>query len=974
MQMIPIQNKPQMPIKQNPLPQAPVASSPLSGYSYMPALPLDQTPPVINEAEKKKPISYLVKENVFQSAASTVKSYGKYAKAFYNAGVKGEGTDYSVGKINDLAIRAGSLGIAGVLATSKLFPFAKGMEFVGLATWFASMAVWPKIMGAPIKAKTGVDINQRYVDSYDRRKSFFEDPQYLPFDLYRHVGMNGKPMSKEDYDKKYKEEYVYLDHIGDKLGIPRDIKNRREAIQDKMRQVAVQGNSLWMLTAGVMTPVLSSLAADALQQPLKDTLEKVKYSKQEKNLHKLNTKLDSLLSRHTTNLSEVMQELDIKIAPEVKGELDSLNKSRLSKPEYAKLKDFMQNRFFGTGFADALDKEMASFVKETDPIVSINPEFKERLKKISADSIKEIVESATKGKTGKALDDVIKQIPKEMLEFKGLDDGSINNIIKATFNHESGNLNLLASNSFKNLFPREIQMALNKNNSLNTMWVKKINAVVNSKTNTYFNECRHYDVDTAKVSRIFDFIETNVRLKDKVSKFEEVTIKNISESITANNWGKLPKKYFKVLGFSPAETAEIATTSSVHSVKIISRKLDSIAVDPVKFEEVIKTMSKLASEAVTKEEKAVIALIGTKDTPGVLTKIKKLMESVASSNFDKSVDYPLSTYYQNKIKSVKYKLRNTTDSFLRPIKALDIHRVITKKVRDLFGHTEAEYNAKILADQSKWEYYPFHHKNYEDAKLFFTRYLKEIALEKNDINNWATKFETAIPGAKTGINHSKALVSFVANTMFDELSPMTTRHIDPNFVKRIDQNNAIMRGRFLGLSHRLWKEMAESKPLWNVVEDLFVNRNVATYDTLMAVVEEAKGEVDSGRLHDCKLKLDAIKNAIKNGVQYPKAALDEDIAAIADTLNFKVKNKFFNAYNLPNKNNAKMSGKNIVEFLKGAAEDIRSRSKWTKLVYGLLIGTTAVSAIVISQIGKKNYFNKDIYEKKAAQGVNSDNK
>lgn len=972
--MIPIQNKPQQPIKQSPLPQAPVASTPVSGYSYMPALPLDQTPPVISEAEKKKPISYLVRENVFQSAASTVKSYGKYAKAFYNAGVKGEGTDYSVGKVNDLAIRAGSLGIAGVLATSKLFPFAKGMEFVGLATWFASMAVWPKIMGAPIKAKTGVDINQRYVDSYDRRKSFFEDPQYLPFDLYRYVGMDGKPMSKEDYNKKYKEEYVYLNHIGDKLGIPRDIKNRNEAIQDKMRQVATQGNSLWMLTAGVMTPVLSSLAADALQQPLKDTMEKVKYSKQEKSLNQLNTKLDSLLSKHTTNLSEVMQELDIKIAPEVKAELDSLNKSRLSKPEFAKLKDFMHNRFFGTGFYDAFQDEMKTFVQETDPIVSISPEFKERLKKISSDSIKEIVESATKGKTGKALEDAIKEIPKELLDFKGLDDGSINNIIKATFKHETGDLNVLASNSLKNLFPREMAMVLNKNNSLNTKWVQKINAAVNSKTEAYFNECRHYDLDTAKVTRLFDFIETNVRLKDKVSKFEEVTIKNISESMTANNWGKLPKKYFKVLGFSQAEMAEIATTSSVKSVKIISRKFEEIATDPVQFEQVIKTMSKFASEAVTKEEKAVIALVGTKNAPGVLTKIKKVMESVAWNNFSKDINQPLSIYYQNKIKSVKYKLRNTTDSFVKPIKALDIYRVIPKKVMDLFGHTEAEYKAKILADQAKWDYYPFHHKSYEDAKRIFTKYLKEITLEKNDINNWSTKFEAAMPGAKTGINHSKALVSFVSNTMFDELSPMTTRHIDPNFVKKIDQNNTVMRGRFAGLANRLWTEMTESRPLWSVVEDLFVHRKVENYDTLMAVVEELKGEGDGGRLHDCKLKLEAIKDAIKNGIHYPKAALDADIAAVADTLNFKVKNTFFDQYNLPTKNNAKLSGKNIVEFLRGAAEDTRSRNKWSKLVYGLLIGTTALSAIVISQIGKKNYFNKDIYEKKTAQGVNSDNK
>lgn len=65
-----------------------------------------------------------------------------------------------------------------------------------------------------------------------------------------------------------------------------------------------------------------------------------------------------------------------------------------------------------------------------------------------------------------------------------------------------------------------------------------------------------------------------------------------------------------------------------------------------------------------------------------------------------------------------------------------------------------------------------------------------------------------------------------------------------------------------------------------------------------------------------------------------------------------------------------MSGKNVTEFLKNAAEETRARNKWTKLAYGLLIGTTALSAIAITMMGKKNYFNKNIYEKKdVPQGV-----
>ena len=171
-------------------------------YTYIPAKPLGDphNRPIGVRPQSSK--ARLVHENFFQSIGSTIKSYGDYAKYFYNAAFKGEGKDYNVGKINDLSIRAGSLGIAAVLATSKMFPFAKGMEFVGLGTWFASMAIWPHILGAPIKALYGVNINKEYIDSEGRRKYVYEDNQYRPMDIYRYADLNGKPLSPEEYYQK----------------------------------------------------------------------------------------------------------------------------------------------------------------------------------------------------------------------------------------------------------------------------------------------------------------------------------------------------------------------------------------------------------------------------------------------------------------------------------------------------------------------------------------------------------------------------------------------------------------------------------------------------------------------------------------------------------------------------------------------------------------------------------------------------
>ena len=70
------------------------------------------------------------------------------------------------------------------------------------------------------------------------KKRFFEDPQYLPWDLWN--------------SKK-------IDKIGDKLHVSKDIPNRSDETKKKMKQIATQSNTLWMMTAGFATPLMASL-------------------------------------------------------------------------------------------------------------------------------------------------------------------------------------------------------------------------------------------------------------------------------------------------------------------------------------------------------------------------------------------------------------------------------------------------------------------------------------------------------------------------------------------------------------------------------------------------------------------------------------------------------------------------------------------------------------------------------------------
>lgn len=189
----------------------------------------------------------LVKGRILDAPTTMVKSLAYDVNALQH-GWNGEANDHQLGKLNDVGMKIGGLAIAGYLFTKRQTPLTKAMEFVGLGSFFASMALWPKLaIQLPARLIHGVDVQKQYEDSFGRKKPFYQDPQFLPWDLY----------SDKDINK-----------MGDRLGVPKNIPNRREFIQEKMKKIAVQNNTLWMLTAGFATPIMSALICNRLEGPL----------------------------------------------------------------------------------------------------------------------------------------------------------------------------------------------------------------------------------------------------------------------------------------------------------------------------------------------------------------------------------------------------------------------------------------------------------------------------------------------------------------------------------------------------------------------------------------------------------------------------------------------------------------------------------------------------------------------------------
>ncbi len=219
--------------------------------------------PVTTIANPIKPLEHkgkLLPSRIFDSPVTIAKDFGRDIVSIGKA-VKGKANDHELGRINDLALKTGSLGLAAYLCIKNPLKLSKTMEFVGCGTFLAAMSLWPKLMiQAPLKMRTGVDIHQKYVDSQDRKKMLFQDPQYDLTDMF----------SRKD-----------LDRMGKKLGVSKKLPDRDNYIKQRAKKTAVQGNTLWMMTAGLATPLSSALMCNLVEKPINKLYEKIDLAKTE---------------------------------------------------------------------------------------------------------------------------------------------------------------------------------------------------------------------------------------------------------------------------------------------------------------------------------------------------------------------------------------------------------------------------------------------------------------------------------------------------------------------------------------------------------------------------------------------------------------------------------------------------------------------------------------------------------------------
>jgi len=196
------------------------------------------------DIKPNEPKAKLIKENFLQSAVSSVGDVFQDGKNFFKAAKTGKLNDNSLGRINDLGMKAGALIIASFLALHAKTKTDAIMKFLGGATFFASMSLWPKLfINLPARLAHGFRIDHRYLSAQGDKKDLGLDNQFQPMDIF----------TDEEMMKMAKN-----------AGIDPNDKFAREKMQRKLQKTMLQNRTLWMATAGFATPLMTSLIGDAV--------------------------------------------------------------------------------------------------------------------------------------------------------------------------------------------------------------------------------------------------------------------------------------------------------------------------------------------------------------------------------------------------------------------------------------------------------------------------------------------------------------------------------------------------------------------------------------------------------------------------------------------------------------------------------------------------------------------------------------
>ena len=583
----------------------------------------------------------LLNGNIFNAPAIMVKDAVYDVKAFKHA-MQGNANDHELGKLNDVGLKLGGLAIAGYLFTKKQTPVTKGMEFVGLASFLASMAIWPKLaIQLPAYLIHGVNVQKQYEDSFGRKKSFYQDPQFIPWDLYS--------------DKE-------IDKMGNRLRVPKDIPNRRDAIQEKMKKIAIQNNTLWMLTAGFATPVMSALICNQTEPYLAKWLNNRK-----------NKKADLIL----TNLDEHSKKYDTHNAT---NNIENQIKLHAGKPITEEVINSVADAFDGM---DSVTAE--SFKADLRELMTSNTQT------ISKDSTKAI---------SKNLKDIFKGKPisKDAVDAIIPNENNMFNIFK-----ENNFIKTDADDKALKAISDKILLAIKKNvetynqnrpeaEQLDFEYIKKlirshkvnehpIKSVLNNSTSATFSQ--EIQANLRNIAKAFDAFNAKT---NALNEYAVTKVGSAPETVIANYWNNISKDLLTTLGISPKEIEKVRFDRNLTG-ELLRNKIESIVSDDATYKKVMKDLvAKVAS--LDSEIKPSDITTYNEKVDTLFNEFGEFLKDKQFSNTAKAIagvnnNDNVGTLKNIQKSFVSERLSGVKSSFYRLINTLDFYRRIAKNVNSI---------------------------------------------------------------------------------------------------------------------------------------------------------------------------------------------------------------------------------------------------------------------------------------------------
>ena len=491
----------------------------------------------------------LIRQGIFDIPSSIKKDITYDIKAIGHA-AKGEANDHELGRINDVGMRLGGLAIAAYLFTKKQTPMTKIFEFIGLGTFFASMDLWPKLfIQLPAYLIHGVNVRQQYEDSFGRKKMFYQDHQFIPWDLYS--------------DKE-------INKIGDRLNVPKDIPNRREFIQEKMRKIALQNNTLWMLTAGFATPVMSALMCNLLEGPVERYMSKYKEQQAEKRIRNFPEEVAKIrFDKEEKQLQEILSANEGKA---MTSELvDTLGKTLTKDLDYmishAILKDLkimLPTDSSYTFDAQGLDNVIDAIKKTYAPL------------KLSDSELSKVIPD--------------KEALAEVLNSKGLLNSSFKDfsehskVIQSLLEEK---IDIIKAENPDSQLAKKLEFYLNK-------FIHQDKFGTDSDLFKSFKQKSAITLTPELSGKLTTLSKTINTLKAKHKILQDYAFLKVGqapETALADSWNEVSKEIFKAMKFTPREIKDGRIDREI-AAKIFREKIEAIASDKSAYDEFIEVVKK----------------------------------------------------------------------------------------------------------------------------------------------------------------------------------------------------------------------------------------------------------------------------------------------------------------------------------------------------------------------------------------------